>query len=123
MTASVASSTLTPRDGRLTQTARDCRVEVGAQFARRRPGRSRQRTHHQPSPRGQLRKPVGAQVLELAAHSVAHDRTADLTPDHETGPGNGVRIANRAISLGQRQMDDEPRASSPPTHPHRGGEL
>ena len=109
---------------RLTETARDRRVEIRSELASRGAGRSWQCTHHEPSAGRQLSKPVSAQVLELTAHTVAHDRTADLAPDHETSPGNGAcAVARLEIGFRQRQMDDEPGASSPPTQPHRGGEV
>jgi hypothetical protein len=76
--------------GCLTETARDRRVEICSEFAPRGSGRSRQRAHDQPSPGRELGKPVGAQMLELATQSIAHNRAADLTPDHEASSWSGV---------------------------------
>ena len=58
-------------------------------------------------------------MLELAAHSIAHHRATDLTPDDEAGSWR----SELGVSLRNSQMDHEPRASRPPAHPHCGGEL
>jgi len=63
-------------------------------------------------------------VLELAAHSVAHDRAADLATDHESSACNGLgSLARLKTRFGQREMHDEPRPSRAATRPHRGGEV
>jgi hypothetical protein len=61
-------------------------------------------------------------MLELAAHPVAHHCAADLTPDHEAG-SRGSGHARLSIGVGNSEMDDEPRTSRSPAHPHRRGEL
>ena len=71
------------------QTARDRRVEIGCEFAPRRSGRGRQSANDKPRTGRQLGKAVGAQMLELSAHSITHHCAADLTPDHEAGSGSG----------------------------------
>jgi hypothetical protein len=63
-------------------------------------------------------------MLELPAHSITHNRAADVTPDHEAGSRNGDQAVTRfGISFGKIEMDDQSRASRPPAHPHSGGEL
>jgi hypothetical protein len=61
------------------------RVEVRCQFTASGSGRRRQRANDQPGPGRQGGESVGAQMLELPAHSIAHYRAADLTPDDKTG--------------------------------------
>jgi hypothetical protein len=61
-------------------------------------------------------------MLKLAAHPVAYYCATDLTPDHKAG-SRSSGPARPSLSVGKREMDDEPRASRPPAHPHGGGEL
>src|SRR5665213_2745566 len=68
-------------------------------------------------------------MLELAAHSIAHDRTTNLTPDDEASSGSGkpavstLGIAGLDRRVGECEVDDEPRPSRSSTRPHGGGEV
>jgi hypothetical protein len=64
----------------------------------------------------------------LAAHSITHYRAADLTTDHESGSRSGCSAVTRldtarGAGVGKSEMDNEPRTSRPPAHPHGCGEL
>ncbi len=70
------------------KTACDRRIEIGRKIGPGRPCRWRQGTNDQPRAGRQLGKPGDAEMLELPAHSIAHDCAANLTPDHKTRAGN-----------------------------------
>ena len=68
-------------------------------------------------------------MLKLPAHPIAHHGAANLAPDHEASSRSGkpavstLGIAGLDIRVGECEVDDEPRASRPPTRPHGGGEV
>ena len=57
-------------------------------------------------------------MLELAAHSIAHDRTTNLTPDDEASSRSGevavstLGLAELEVRIGKCKVDDEPRRAA-----------
>jgi hypothetical protein len=68
-------------------------------------------------------------MLKLSAHPIAHHGAANLTSDHEASARAGKpaachrRVTGLELRIRKCEVDDEPRASRPPTRPHGRGEV